>query len=107
MLSHGIPKFQRLLDGNLRFGDPLGIGSDLSFILVVFAEFVCSLALIAGFFSRLAVIPLAFAMLVAFGITHADDPFGTQEKPMLYFAVFVVLAITGPGKYSLDKKLYG
>ena len=43
MLTHGGPKFIRLLDGNLKFGDPIGIGSELSFILIVFAEFFCSI----------------------------------------------------------------
>jgi putative oxidoreductase len=107
MLTHGYPKFQKLLTGNLNFGNPLGIGSELSFILVVFGEFVCSILLILGLFSRFASIPLAFAMFVAFAIRHADDPFGTQEKPLLYFVVFIVLLIAGPGNYSMDKKLFG
>ncbi len=106
MLTHGWPKFQRLLAGNMRFGDPIGLGSELSFVLVVTAEFLCSILLILGLFSRLASIPPAIAMLVAFSVTHADDPFGTQEKPILYFMIYIVLFITGPGKYSLDKKLY-
>ncbi len=107
MLSHGIPKFQRLLKGDLGFPDPLGIGSDLSFVLAASAEFLGSILLILGLFSRFASIPLALTMLVAFGITHADDPFGTQEKPILYFLIFIVLTISGPGKYSLDKKFFG
>lgn len=107
MLSHGFPKFQRLLAGNLKFGDPLGIGSELSFVLVVFGEFACSILLILGLFSRFAAFPLIIPMLVAFAITHGDDPFSTQEKPLLYFVVFVVLLIAGPGNLSMDKKLFG
>ena len=107
MLSHGYPKLQRLIAGNLKFGDQLGIGSELSFVLVVFGEFACSILLILGLFSRFATIPLAFTMSVAFSIAHADDPFGTQEKPLLYFVVFIFLLIAGPGNYSLDKKLFG
>ena len=91
----------------MSFGDPLGIGSELSFVLVVFAEFLCSILLITGIFSRLATIPMAFTMLVAFSITHADDPFGSKEKPILYFVIFIALLFSGPGKFSLDNKLYG
>ena len=72
MLSHGYPKFQRLIAGNLKFGDQLEIGSELFFVLVVFGEFACSILLILGLFSRFASIPLAFTMFVAFSIAHAD-----------------------------------
>ena len=106
MLTHGWPKFQRLLAGNLKFGDQLGIGSELSFILVVFGEFACSILLILGLLTRFASMPLAFAMLVAFAMAHADDPFSTQEKPFLYFVIFVTLLIAGPGKYSLDQRIF-
>lgn len=107
MLSHGYPKFQRLIAGNLKFGDPLGIGSELSFVLVVFGEFACSILLILGLLSRFATIPLLIPMLVATVVTHGNDPFGTQEKPLLYLVVFVFLLITGPGNYSMDKRLFG
>jgi len=107
MLTHGFPKFQRLLAGDLKFADPLGVGSEFSFVLVLFGEFACSILLIIGLFSRFATIPLIITMLVATVVIHADDPFSTQEKPLLYLVVFVVLLITGPGNYSMDKKLYG
>jgi hypothetical protein len=33
MLTHGGSKIMRLLDGNLKFGGPLGIGSEFSLLL--------------------------------------------------------------------------
>lgn len=106
MLSHGYPKFQRLMAGEFRFGDPLGIGVEASLILTVLAEFVGSILIVLGLATRLAAIPLIITMAVAWGIVHVDDPFGTQEKAALYLVCFLVIAITGAGNYSLDKKLF-
>ena len=106
MLTHGYPKFQRLMAGEFRFGDPLGIGVEASLILAVLAEFVGSILIILGLATRLAALPLMATMAVAWIIVHGDDPFGTQEKAALYLVCFVVIFITGAGNYSLDKKLF-
>ena len=41
MLTHGIPKLQKILAGNWEFGNPLGVGTELSLGLAVFAEVGC------------------------------------------------------------------
>ena len=43
-------------------------------------------------------------MAVAALIVHAEDPFGTKEKALMYALCFLVIFFTGAGKYSLDKK---
>ena len=35
MLSHGIPKMMKLMNGNMEFGDPIGIGVPASLTLAV------------------------------------------------------------------------
>ncbi|MCE7993778.1 MAG: DoxX family protein [Roseivirga sp.] len=107
MLTHGYPKFLRLIAGEFRFGDPLGLGVEASLILAVLAEFVCSILLVLGLTTRYALVPLIIMMAVAGFVVHGNDPFGTQEKSVLYLLTFVVLMITGPGRYSLDKRLFG
>lgn len=106
MLTHGGPKFMKLLDGNLKFGDPIGIGSELSFLLVVFAEFFCSIFIIIGLGSRLATIPLLFTMLVALLVAHGADPIFDHLNILAYIASYVFLYFTGSGKYSLDYKIF-
>ena len=106
MLTHGGPKFIRLLNGNLKFGDPLGIGSQTSFLLVVFAEFFCSILIILGLGTRLASIPLLVTMLVALLIAHGADPLLDHINILAYIATYVFLFFTGSGKYSLDYKLF-
>ena len=105
MLTHGYPKFIKMMSGDFSFGDPLGIGHEASLILTVFAEFFCSILLIIGLFTRLTTIPLMITMGTAFFIVHGADPFGTKEKAILFLGAYMVIFFTGPGKYSLDKKI--
>lgn len=105
LLTHGIPKFSKLIaGGEIEFGNPIGIGPTASLILAVVAEFVCPLLLIVGYKTRLAAIPPAVLMIIAAFIVHAEDPFSRKEKALLFFIMFLVVLIAGPGKYSLDKK---
>lgn len=103
MLTHGYSKLLMLTAGGpYQFADPLGMGVATSLILAVFAEVLCSILLIFGLATRFSAIPLLFTMLVAALIVHADDGFGRKELPLLYASVFFVIALAGPGRFSLD-----
>ena len=103
MLTHGTPKLIQLFSGEeIIFRDPLGLGMATSLALVVFAEFICSILIAIGLGTRLAVIPLIIAMLTALLIVYIDAPFGKKEVPLLYCLIYVVLLITGAGKFALD-----
>lgn len=103
MLTHGYGKFQMLLGGGpYKFADPYGLGETTSLLLAVFAEFVCSIFIILGLFTRLAAVPLVIAMLTAAIIIHKNDPIAVRELSMLFGAVFLTLAFLGAGKFSID-----
>lgn len=103
MITHGWPKLSKLLaGGEIQFGDPIGLGPALSLILVVFAEFFCSILIGIGLGTRLASIPLMFTMFVAAFIAHGDDPFRRKETALLYLLFYLMLLIVGSRKYSLD-----
>jgi putative oxidoreductase len=102
MLTHGLPKLQNFEDLSTVFPDPLGVGSSLSLGMIVFAEVVCSILLILGLFTRLASIPLIIGMAVAAFLIHANDPFNVKEMALLYMGIYVVIALIGAGKYSVD-----
>jgi len=104
MLTHGYPKLLNLINGNIEFANPFGIGQAPSLFLAVVGEFICPLLMIIGFKTRWAAIPTAITMFVAAFMIHAADPFGVKEKALLFFTVFVVIFLLGPGKYSVDKK---
>lgn len=105
MLTHGWPKLNMILSGNWNFPDPIGLGPAPSLLLATFAEFVCSLLVMAGFRIRLAAPPLIFTMLVAAFVAHAADPWGKKELPLLYAFCFTALALLGAGRFSLDHAL--
>ena len=106
MLTHGVPKMQRILSGEMKFGDPLGLGPEVSLVMIVFAEFVCSILIILGLGTRLAAVPLILAMAVAAFVAHAGDPFNRKEMALLYMVVFIVLLLSGGGNYSLDRLIH-
>lgn len=106
MLTHGLPKLNKLLDGNFKFADPIGVGEATSLVLAVGAEVVCSVFLILGLASRLVLLPLIATMLVALLIIHAADPFDLKEHPLLFLLSYITLFLAGPGRFSLDKKLF-
>jgi putative oxidoreductase len=103
MLTHGFPKLLKLFGGEeIVFADPIGIGMEMSLVLAVFAEFICSILIILGLATRLAAIPLMITMFTAAFIVHAADPFQRKEMALLFLLMFTVLLITGAGKHSLD-----
>src|SRR5687767_8844337 len=106
MLTHGFAKLQKLLSGEeIQFLDPYGLGITTSFVLVIFAEFFCSILVIIGLATRLAVIPIMITMATAVIFAHANDPFGTKEKPLLFLLIFGLLLVFGSGRYSVDRMI--
>lgn len=103
MLTHGIPKINRLFADEITFSDPLGIGALPSLLLAIFGEVIAPAFIIIGFKTRLFAIPAAITMLVAGFIVHMDDPFARKEKALLFALCFIVVFLVGPGKYSIDK----
>ena len=102
--GHGLQKLNMLFGpGEIKFANPLGLGPELSLVLSTFAEFLCAGLLILGIFPRVSTGVLAINMFVAGIIYHAPDPFGTKEKALLFFVVFVTLLLLGAGKYSINK----
>ena len=106
MLVHGLPKMQLLFSGgNIQFPSVFGMGPVTTLALAVFAEVFCSILILVGFATRLAVLPLIITMLVAVLSIHAADVFAKKELAILYLVVYSVLLFAGSGKYSLDDVL--
>ncbi|MBF5026485.1 DoxX family protein [Planobacterium oryzisoli] len=103
MISHGFPKLMKLSgDEPISFYNFLGLGPEVSLGLAVFAEFVCSIFIILGLFTRWAVFFLLITMAVAGLVVHGSDPFGDKEMSLLYLANYLMLFAFGPGKFSID-----
>jgi len=103
MLTHGFPKLQKLIaNDQIEFMNFLGLGSALTLVIVVFAEFFCSVLIILGLLSRFAVVPLMVTMLIAFFVVHGADAYADKELSLVYFFFYLSLLILGSGKFSLD-----
>lgn len=104
MLTHGWPKLTGFMDRMNTFADPYGLGSPASLVLAIFAEVICSVCIIIGFYTRLALIPLIITMGTVILKVHWHDPFGRKELPILYLIVYIAILLTGSGKYSVNSK---
>ena len=104
LYGHGLSKLNKLIEGDLGFANPIGIGEAPTLVLAVFAEFLAPVFIIIGYKTKFFSFFPAATMFVAAFIVHMGDPFGKIEKALLFLAVFVILMITGSGKYSIDRK---
>ena len=104
LYGHGLGKLNRLLEGNLSFSNPLGIGEIPTLILAVFSEFLAPIFIIIGYKTKFFSFFPAATMFVAAFLVHWGDPFGRVEKALLFLTIFVILMMTGAGKYSVDRK---
>ena len=104
LYGHGLSKLNKLIEGDLGFANPIGIGEVPTLVLAVFAEFLAPVFIIIGYKTKFFSFFPAATMFVAAFIVHMGDPFGKIEKALLFLAVFVILMMTGSGKYSIDRK---
>jgi putative oxidoreductase len=103
LLAHGMPKLLNFQEKSATFADPIGIGSAASLVLAVGAEVFASVAVVVGWKTKLACIPLVITMVVAAVIQHGDDPWGKKELAVAHLFAFLALAFLGPGRFSLDR----
>ena len=107
MFGHGLGKVTRLFSGGeIEFADPFGFGPAVSLGLAAFAEVICASLLILGLLTRAALIPLLVVVATALFAVHIDQPFGQQERPLLFACAFIALLLTGPGRFSLDALIW-
>ena len=104
-LMHGIDKLANFEVLSYSFPDPLGMGSHLSLVLVILAEVFCALTFIGGFLFRISLLPMLFAMFIAFFYAHGGS-IADGELAFIYLCVFLLLLVTGPGRYSADYLIY-
>lgn len=103
---HGWGKLMRLLSGaEIEFFNFMGLGSTISLGLATFAEVICALLIMLGWYTRWAVLPLIFTMGVVVFVVDFGEPFREFEKAFLFLAYFISVLLTGPGKFSLDHRI--
>lgn len=103
-LRHGVEKWLSFGTLSTSFPDPLYVGPTWSLIMTIVAEVVCSIFFIFGFLYRLVLLPMIFAMGMAFFVIH-DGSLDGGELSLFYLIAFVLMYLTGPGRFSFDSWL--
>ena len=106
LFGHGWSKLTAFGEYFHSFSDPLGLGPEISYILTVGAEVLCSVFIILGLFTRFAAIPLAITMIVAAFIILKNESWNDKEFALLYLIPYITIFIAGPGRYSVDRFLF-
>jgi putative oxidoreductase len=110
-MFHGWPKIQQ----PMAWMGPEATMPGALQLLAAVAEFGGGAALIIGLLTRLAALGLTVTMAVAASTVHiaAGHPFvgrpgePSYELAAVYFACSLLFLLTGPGRFSLDRLLFG
>lgn len=111
-IGHGAPKAFGGPDKWEQLGGSMellgiGFGHSVWGFLAGLAEFGGGICLVLGLFTRAAAVLLLATMLVA-ATRHImnGDPFSAVSHPIEAAVVFLAILIAGPGRISLDSRLF-
>jgi putative oxidoreductase len=107
LLEHGWDKLTHFDKYASHFVSFMGLGPHVSLCLSIFAEFFASGLLVLGLVTRFAALVLVINMSVAFFVVMKGKPTGMGELPFVYLMTYVALLLAGPGRFSLDKTIFG
>ena len=105
--GHGLSKVLNLggfIDGVGKRGLPL---PELLGPAAALSEFLGGILLAIGLLSRVSATFIAITMLVAAFHVHAADPFAKKEFALAYAVAALAVLAAGPGRFSLDARLFG
>ena len=75
-------------------------------LMAAFSESIGALLIAIGLLTRPAAFLLGFTMLVASYKKLSEVGIDGSELPILFLILSLVILLKGPGKYSLDRKLF-
>ena len=110
LLKHGLEKPIHFSQMAAHFPDPVHIGPVPSLVIALVSDFVCTILVVLGLATRWASLFIFANVLVAWVFVHHLEFFGKSadhgELTVLYIGAFLALALTGPGRFSLDAQLF-
>lgn len=102
MIAHGLKKVGVGVAAAETVPNPLGLPDGLNQSMAIAANLVFPWFIMAGLFTRLAVLPVLGVTLTGYFILHWNDPIALKDVPFIYSLCYLLLLVLGPGKYSAD-----
>lgn len=110
LIQFGIRQMNHFAESSLTFPSTLGMDPTTSLTVMIIIEIFCSIMIMAGFCTRLMVIPPFLAMIFAehhllstaeqasYLITWAQPAY----LPVMFMGIYFFILLVGPGKISVD-----
>jgi putative oxidoreductase len=105
-IRHGWPTLFNWWKGEISYPDPLGLGENLTMLLMGSIEAFCATFVVLGIFTRISAFFVASGFTVAVLVVHGADSFAVKELAYMYMAGFWSVFFLGPGKFSLDSLIF-
>ena len=111
LLQFGIRQFQNAQFLTDSFPAVMGMTSEASLWTMICIEIGCSIFIMAGFLTRIMIIPPFIAMIIAeYHLLQDVATFASYQLsweqpvyiPIMFLGIFFFLILVGPGKISVD-----
>jgi putative oxidoreductase len=102
LFTQAITKSQDYLWLSEEYPTILGIGAPKVVSIVGIVELVAGVLLTVGLFTRITAVVMAVVMFAAAFLFFPGQSFDQGELKFIYAGIYITLAISGGGRYSLD-----
>ena len=86
--------------------NPLHFPETFNNLFAIGANIVFPLFVIAGLLTRMAILPILAVTLTGYFVLHWTDPLIIRDAPYMYSLSYLLLLVSGPGKYSIDNYIH-
>ena len=110
-MQFGIRQIAQFNELALSFPSVFGMGAEVSLLVMILIEIICSTLIILGLFTRFAIIPPMVSMVIAECVliqelmVQTNVTFQSSQiifLPIMFIGIFLFMMLAGPGKISLD-----
>ena len=110
-MQFGIRQIAHFNELALSFPSVFGMGAEVSLLVMILIEIICSTLIILGLFTRFAIIPPMVSMVIAECVlvqelmAQTNVTFQSSQiifLPIMFLGIFLFMMLAGPGKISLD-----
>ncbi len=102
LIAHGLKKIGIGVVIAETVPNPLGLPEVLNQAFAIGANIGMPLFIVLGLLTRIAALPILAITLTGYFVVHFNDPILVKDIPFMYSVSFLLIAVTGAGKYSLD-----